>query len=604
METPFSDRDEEIQLLRQVLIIVITAFGFVTFALVTAFVLNRNFLTTQLRVANLANASNTQVIRALDEKGNTVVDWETLVRRLPPVDEAATSELWRVAVETTPKLQKEGGERKAYHPVLLHVLRIITASTQGRLRLHQEATIALDGREPDMCWTPEREAYVTGVSTLPIFEVKTIKAALDAAPQLHSYMYHSLDEKQKLLPWWSWLMGWSIALYGAGCTALNIRFESLVSTRAGVELRTTTYMPFLPWVIHPQNSPARLKIAAAGPTTGFCALVRILLAPPALLGQVRNPHPPLQSMRLEGEQGEPVKVVLGDLLGGGSYGNAFRGTFHPPAAAMALIDAVVKIYRDPFQGHLGGHKQLRTELRCLRAVLGQRCKHLPVLLAASPTALLESPCGIPLPVRLSQLAATDGREPPQHRAEAAPRDSAVDGALARGVYDGILRGLQALHGIGWLHCDVRLPNCVTLTRSALGLADVVTIKGSRVTESAVLIDLGCALLLSEAPSPPDSSRYFKVPESGHTFWHDLRGALAVFVETAIGGRYSLPSALWGTNVLDDNIVRLLQPTLAGRVAARRDYINDQISSVRRRIQQAGRKTAQMLAPVSEDYTSL
>ena len=268
----------EVELLRALVLALAIALVALAIASVAS-VAPSAFLRSQLRVAELAKASNTLVVRALDS-ANTVVSWETLVGRLPWVSEAAILELWREAIRTTPQLRTSGAEQKAYHRVLQHVLELITARTRGRLRLHREATIALDGREPDYCWTPYREAYVTGVSTLPIFEVKTVSAALDAAPQLHSYMYHSLSEKQKLLPWWSWLSGWDIALYGAGCTAVNIRFESLVSTRQGIELRTTTYMPFLPWVTLAKGS-ARRQQAEASPTAGFRALVRILLAPPA-----------------------------------------------------------------------------------------------------------------------------------------------------------------------------------------------------------------------------------------------------------------------------------------------------------------------------------
>ena len=511
-------------------------------------------------------------------------------------------ELWREAIETTSMLELKRRERAAYHPVLAHVLEIITARTQGRLRLHREATIALDGREPDICWTPNREAYVTGVSVLAIFEVKSVRAAQDAAPQLHGYLYLALSAKQKLLSWWSWLTGWTIALYGAGCTGVDIRFESLVSTRGGIELRTTRYMPFLPWAIHARRSRARTKAATGGPTSGFRALVRILLAPPALLGQVRDPHPPTQSMRLEGANGAPVDVVLGELLGGGSFGNAFSAECPSPGGSSTR--AVVKIYRDPFQGHLGGQKQLRTELCCLRALrlLEQRSVHLPVLLAASSTALVESPRGTPLPVRLCQLAATPDLEPPQHRAVAAPRNVALDRALAWGVYDGILRGLRALHGAGWLHCDVRLPNCVVLTRAALGLVSPMELDRTRVTETAVLIDLGCALQLSIAPGRPDC---FKVPASGHSCWHDLRGALAIFVETALGGQYSLPSALWGKDMLDDDIVGLLEPRIAGLVVERCNHIFSHLRSARQASQQASRifrGTAVVAMPIAADYS--
>lgn len=115
-------------------------------------------------------------------------------------------------------------------------------------------------------------------------------------------LYVGLVEKQKLLPWWSYFTGWSIAQYGAGCTALEIRFESLVSSRMGVELRTTSYMPFVPWVTTERGSEMRDAAAAAGPTPGFRALVRILLAPPALLGQVRNPTPTCASYGFGGRR--------------------------------------------------------------------------------------------------------------------------------------------------------------------------------------------------------------------------------------------------------------------------------------------------------------
>ena len=149
-------------------------------------VVSLRFLKSQLRVAELATASNTRVKNALDAP-TTVVELDLLVERLPPVDEAMVVELWGEAIESTLKLIPRRREREAYHPVLLHILELITARSQGRLRLHREATIALDGREPDVCWTPDREAYVTGVSALPIFEIKSIRAAEDAAPQLHSY---------------------------------------------------------------------------------------------------------------------------------------------------------------------------------------------------------------------------------------------------------------------------------------------------------------------------------------------------------------------------------------------------------------------------------
>jgi hypothetical protein len=595
------DLATENQVLRTILVVLT-----VVLSVVLAFSLaSRKFFTSLLRAAELARASNTLVVNALDA---ATVEWEALVGRLPPVDEAAIAELWRLAIETTPKLELGGRERVAYHPVLLHVLELITARTHGRLRLHREATIALDGREPDICWTPDREAYATGVSTLSIFEIKTIRAALDASPQLHGYMYYALSEKQKLLPWWSWLTGWSVALYGAGCTALEIRFESLVSTRDGVELRTTNYMPFVPWVTHALGSLERHAAVSAGvPTPGFRALVRILLAPPALLGQVRNPQPPAQSMYLEGVRGSPVVVNLGDLLGGGSFGNAFRATC-PSIGGGLPVDAVVKIYRDPFRGHLGGHKQLRTELSCLRAImrLDEHSVHLPTLLAASATALVESPCGTPLPVRLRQLAVAAGIDAPQHRTFAALRNAAMDGALAWGVYDGVLRGLRVLHGIGWLHCDVRLPNCVVLRRAALGLVGpTAKVGGVIVTESAVLIDLGCALQLVRAVERPGC---YKVAMSGLTFWHDLRGALSVFVESAIGGRYSLQSALWGKDMLDDDIVRSLKPPrLAAAVSARRNRINDHISSALKSIQQVGRifgDAPVAVAPGAADYVAL
>lgn len=591
------DLATENQLLRTALASAVTALAAALFALFVLWV-SRAFFKSQVRVAELAKASNTLVVSALDEP-DAVVDWETLVSRLPLIDEQAVVEMWNEAVQTTPgKLKVNGRERTAYHPVLVHILSIITTRSQGRLRLHRETTIALDGREPDVSWTPDREAFVTGVSVVAIFEVKSVRAAKDAAPQLHGYMYLALSAKQKLLSWWSWLTGWTIALYGAGCTGLNIRFESLVSSRGGIELRTTSYMPFVPWVVYEQGTEARMRAAAAGPTPGFHALVRILLAPPELLGQVRNPRPPAQVMHLEAAEGAQVKVTLGELLGGGSFGNAFSATCPSPAGGKP-IDAVVKIYRDVFKGLLGGHKQLRTELRCLRAIrqLDPRCVHLPRLLAASTTALVESPHGTPLPVRICQLGTAPDLDPPQHRALAAPRKSPVDRALAWGVYDGILRGLRALHGAGWLHCDVRLPNCVVLTRAALG-AELVD---ACVTESAVLIDLGCAQQLSAAPGRPE---HFKVPSSGHTCWHDLRGALAVFVETALGGRFSLPSALWGKDVLDDDIVGRLDPVMANRVVERRDRILGHIQSARRSAQQAGRfrfAAAVVAAPTAADY---
>ena len=471
-----------------------------------------------------------------------------------------------------------------------------------------------------MCWTPDREAYATGVSVVAIFEVKSIRFARDAAPQLHGCMCIALSAKQnlELLSWWSWLTGWTITLYGAGCTGLNIRFESLVSTRGGIKLRTTSYMPFVPWVVYAPGK-MRLRAAAAGPTTGFRALVRILLAPPALLGQIRNPHPPTQVMRLEGAAGAPpvdVPVVLGELLGGGSFGNAFSAYcpsldlegLRPPGGKP--IDVVVKIYRDVFQGVLGGHEQLRTELRCLRAILqlDQRCVHLPRLLAASSTALVESPHGTPLPVRLCQLAATTDLqvESPhwQRRAAAAPRNSALDGALAWGAYDGTLKGLRTLHSAGWLHCDVRLPNCVVLTRSALGLGPSTQLDKIGVTESSVLIDMGCAQEMSAAPGR-GRPHHFIVPASGHTCWHDLRGALAIFVEAALGGRFSLPSALWGTDVLDDDVVERLKPAIASVVIMRRDRITERIRTARECVQQAGfrRGAAVVAAPNAADYAA-
>lgn len=598
------DLAAENQILRTALATLATVFAVTALALaaaVLAAVMVVLFFKSQLRVAELAKASNTLVVSTLDA-ADTVVDWETLVRRLPLVDEAVVVELWREAVKTTSILILDGRERAAYHPVLAHVLGIITARTQGRLRLHRKATIALDGREPGICWAPNREAYVTGVSVVAMFEIKSVRAAQDAAPQLHGYLYHALNAKQKLLSWWSWLTGWTIALYGAGCTGLDIRFESLVSTRGGIELRTTRYMPFLPWAIHPRRSRDRTVASTGGPTSGFRTLVRILLAPPALLGQVRDPHLPTQSMRLEGTNGAPVDVVLGELLGGGSFGNAFSADCPSPGGNSTR--AVVKIYRDPFQGHLGGQKQLRTELCCLRALrqLEQRSVHLPVLLAASSTALVESPRGTPLPVRLCQLAAAHDHEPPQHRTVAAPRNVALDRALAWGVYDGILRGLRALHGARWLHCDVRLPNCVVLPRAALNLVSSAELDGTRVTETAVLIDLGCALQLSIAPG---RSKCFKVPASGHTCWHDLRGALAIFVETALGGQYSLPSALWGKDMLDEDIVALLEPRIAGLVVERYNHIFGNLTSARQASQQASRifrGTAVVAAPIAADYS--
>ena len=304
-------------------------------------------------------------------------------------------------------------------------------------------------------------------------------------------------------------------------------------------------------------------------------------------------------MVLEGVGGTPVRVELGDLLGGGSFGNAFRARC-PSTAGGAPVDAVVKIYRDPFHGYLGGHKQLRTELRCLRALLtlDERPAHLPTLLAASATALVESPCGTPLPVRLRELAVATGKDSPQHRTLPAPRNKALDGALAWGVYGGILSGLRTLHKIGWLHCDVRLPNCVVLPRAKLGLSAADSLG---VTDSAVLIDLGCALQLSRSRCEPES---FKLPASGFTYWHDMRGALAIFVETVIGGRFSLQSSLWGKDMLDNAIIETLKPADALYVTARRDRIINHISSAHRRLKQAGvlgRSDIVAVAPIAEDY---
>ena len=588
----------EIITLLVILLVGLTFVAFVAFVAFLLTTLSRRFLKSELQAAMLARASNTIVAQYLNVVA--LVDVETLVSRLPPVDENAVLRLWSEAVRSTPKLAQGGRERAAYHPVVTHVLNLVTAYTQGRMRLHREPTIVLDGRQPDYCWTPEREAYVTGTSTLVMLEVKTVLHGNDAAPQLHGYMYYALSAKQTLLSWWSWLTGWSISMYGAGCTVVEIRFESLVSTRAGVELRTTKYMPFLPWAINAKTK--RTGVVDAGPTPGFRTLVRILLAPPELLGQVRNPRPPAQPMYLEGVNGSPVTVTLGSLLGGGSFGNAFAAQYYPPRGDC--IEAVAKIYRDPFRGYVGGHKQLQIELRCLRAVLrdGGGSRHLPILLASSATALLESPCGCPLPVRLAELGAAVAGDPPQHRNVAALRNKREDEALARGVHDGILRALRVLHGIGWLHCDVRLPNCIVVPRASLDLGPGQEYDGISITDSAVLIDFGCAVQVSQIPG---RRGVFRMPASGLTFWNDLRGALAIFVETALGGRYSLASGFWHLDVLDADVIALLHPPLRQLVDARLQRIDNGIELARRSMQEAGyfsRGTVEV--PGAVEYSAL
>ena len=78
----------------------------------------------------LLHSSNTLVKNALDEP-DTVVDWRKLVDRLPLVDDNAVIEMWNEAVLTTPGKLDKGGREPAHHPVLVHILRIITSPLRG-----------------------------------------------------------------------------------------------------------------------------------------------------------------------------------------------------------------------------------------------------------------------------------------------------------------------------------------------------------------------------------------------------------------------------------------------------------------------------------------
>ena len=410
-----------------------------------------------------------------------LLNLEAFFDGMPAVDDADVQAAWDVCrpqLAARPAVPASDlgklSERKFVHPLLWLLLEAALQPEDKRvLRLWREAAVEDSvphaHAQPDVLFTHIRDMLPSSLGACFSMEFKRwVTTLLEVACAQAANYGRRLTARQvmELLDRGAALS--DVCVLTAASNGLDVVFIRVRSgVRAGEEDPfggtpcPTEQSPPLPLLR--EWNPAHPTRVPTTPPAGFAALVRVLRMPPALLNACTLPleritvsAPPLMSGELQ----------LGVRLGCGGSSDAYACTLpNGDAAVIKVARAATRRTNAMFD----------TEARSLQALGAAAHGAVPQLLGAGSRELLARAQVLPsdgcvLPWQLLVLApvgAPLGSALVTHLAHhpAAPDDArAARRAFGDVVIHGVLRGLQAAHAAGIIHCDVRPSNVVFLAK--------------------------------------------------------------------------------------------------------------------------------------------